>query len=116
MKAKSEQKDIHVTQLKDWTEPDEAGMINVPDELIPLFNKIGHQFRLHTISGKNEVLSIAHCVWNAEQFFQARIEYWEKAAIDKDMRVAELISENERLKKQIMAEHFTSTAQPEASI
>lgn len=58
---------------KDWTEPigDE---INVPDELMPLFNKVGMQLRFHTISGKNEVITIAHIVEKSRKFFSEHKE------------------------------------------
>jgi hypothetical protein len=54
--------------MKDWTEVKE-GIIDVPDELMPLFNKVGTQLRFHTISGKTEVETIAHIIWNAQKFF-----------------------------------------------
>jgi hypothetical protein len=41
-----------------WTEPTKEGVINVPDLLDPLLNKLGMQMRLHTISGKNEVQTV----------------------------------------------------------
>ena len=53
---------------KNWTEVVDDH-INVPDELMPLFNKVGMQIRFHTISGKTEVTTIAHIVENARQFF-----------------------------------------------
>ena len=56
-------------QIKDWTEPDDKGNIEVPDELMPLYNQIGMQLRFHTISGKNEILTIAHMVQCAQEFF-----------------------------------------------
>jgi len=55
----------------DWTAV-EGGQINIPDELMPLFNNIGMQLRFHTISGKNEVLTIAHMVRKAELFFHKK--------------------------------------------
>ncbi len=55
--------------MKDWTEPIN-GSIDVPDELMPLFNKIGMQIRFHTISGKNEVVTIAHIIKAAQKFFE----------------------------------------------
>ncbi len=51
-----------------WTEPinDE---INVPDDLMPLFNKVGFQIRFYTISGKNEIITIADIVEISRKFF-----------------------------------------------
>lgn len=37
---------------------------------MPLFNKVGMQIRFHTFSGKNEMLTIAHIVEKARQFFK----------------------------------------------
>lgn len=62
---KTEFKDLE----NDWSIPDSDGNIDVPDRLMPLFNKVGFQLRFHTISGKNEVLTIAHIVQMAEKFF-----------------------------------------------
>ena len=62
-----------MSNTKEWTTPNENDEIDVPDELMPLFNQIGTQIRLHTISGKNEILTVAHCVRNAQKFFQSRI-------------------------------------------
>ena len=47
-------------ELKDWTTPDKDDNIDVPDELMPLFNKIGMQLKFYTISGKNEIATIAY--------------------------------------------------------
>jgi hypothetical protein len=58
--------------MENWNKADENGDIDVPDELMPLFNKIGMQFRLYTISGKNEIQAIADCVYIAEKFFKEK--------------------------------------------
>lgn len=65
-----------VEEASDWTES--GGTINVPDHLMPLFNKIGTQIRFHTISGKNENLTIAHIIRISELSFQSRIAELEK--------------------------------------
>jgi hypothetical protein len=59
---------------KDWSVPDEKEMINVPDELEPLFNKIGFQFRFVEFGIKNQVIAVAHVVQAAEEFF-TNVEY-----------------------------------------
>lgn len=59
-------KDLH-----DWTNPDEKGIIHVPDELDELTNMIATQLRFHTISGKSEGMTIAHIAFNAQKFFAA---------------------------------------------
>jgi hypothetical protein len=59
---------ITMNTKTDWTEVKD-GNIEVPDHLMPLFNKIGIQMRLHTISGKNEMLTICHILRHAELFF-----------------------------------------------
>jgi hypothetical protein len=74
---------------KDWSIPDENNVIHVPDELDELFNKVGTQIRFHTISGKNEVLTVAHIVQHAEAYA--------------DKRNAELKTENEKLRSLIDA-------------
>ena len=53
---------------ENWTKPikDE---IDVPDILMPLFNKVGIQLRFHKISGKNEIVTIADIVEISRQFF-----------------------------------------------
>ncbi len=51
-----------------WTEV-KNNSIDVPDELMPLFNKVGMQLRLHTISGRSKVTTIAHIVEQSRQFF-----------------------------------------------
>lgn len=65
---------------KDWTEIKDE-QIDIPDELMPLFNKIGMQLRFHTISGKSEVLTIAHILRKAEEFFH-KFYLAEKPIID----------------------------------
>ena len=52
----------------DWTKV-EDNQIELPDHLDPLLNKIGMQVRFHTLSGKNELLTICHIVRIAEEFF-----------------------------------------------
>jgi hypothetical protein len=58
---------------EDWSIPvsnEEGGeSIIVPDYLSPLFNKLGMQMQFHKYSGKNEVLTVAHMVQMAEEFF-----------------------------------------------
>jgi len=56
-------------EIKDWTIPDEKGVIHVPDELDALINKIGFQIRFLTISGKDESQTIADIAWIAQQYF-----------------------------------------------
>jgi hypothetical protein len=57
-------------EKKDWSFSDENGMINVPEHLDALINKIGTQLRFHTISGKNEVHTVVDMVWIAERYFK----------------------------------------------
>lgn len=54
---------------KDWTIPD-GDCIDVPDKLMPLFNKVGMQMRFCLISGKNEIHTIADIVEVSRQFFE----------------------------------------------
>ncbi len=61
-------------QSKHWSEADESGVINVPDYLDNLINKVGMQIRFHTISGKNEVQTVCDIVAIAEKFFKDHYE------------------------------------------
>jgi hypothetical protein len=55
---------------KDWnTDGDDKGDVEIPDELMPLFNKLGMQLRFHTISDKPEAGAILDMVWIAQKFF-----------------------------------------------
>ncbi len=56
------------TPIEDWCKEDD-GSIDVPDNLMPLFNKLGMQLRFHTISGKDEMATICSMVWIAQKFF-----------------------------------------------
>lgn len=58
----------------DWSIPDENDNIQVPDELAPLFNKVATQLRFHTISGKSEVITVAHIVQHAAEYAEAYAE------------------------------------------
>jgi hypothetical protein len=62
----------------DYPQPDENGEIDIPDELMPLFNKLGNQMCFHKISGKNEVLTIAHMVFISREFFEKHPELLRK--------------------------------------
>ena len=54
---------------ENWVEPIDDS-IDVPDVLMPLFNKVGMQIKFHTISGENEILTIARIVEVSRQFFR----------------------------------------------
>ena len=54
---------------KDWTTP-VNGAIDVPDALMPLFNKVGMQMKFYRLSGKNEVVTIADIVELSRRFFK----------------------------------------------
>jgi hypothetical protein len=57
-----------------WTEPKD-GVLDVPDCLMPLFNKIGMQIRFHTFSGKDEIITIAHILEASRKFFSNNPQY-----------------------------------------
>lgn len=59
---------------KDWSIPDAGGIIDIPDRLEGLFNKIGMQIKFHTISDKNEVLTVAHITQHADSFARSQAE------------------------------------------
>lgn len=50
-----------------------GGNLYVPEELSPLFNKVATQIRFHTISGKNEVMTVGDIVSIAQTFFERRM-------------------------------------------
>ena len=62
-----------MNSIKDWTDPkkneDGTEYIDVPDELMTLFNQVGFQLRLHTITGKEEVKTVASIIYLAQRFF-----------------------------------------------
>ena len=72
-KCKEFIKDMNIDNKKvinpEWTKPIDD-TIDVPDELMPLFNKVGMQVKLMTISGKNEVQTIADIVELSRKFFK----------------------------------------------
>ncbi len=53
----------------DWNKADKNGTINITDEYDKLFNQIGMQMQLVTISGKNKVQATADILRLAEKFF-----------------------------------------------
>ena len=57
---------------KDWSIPDAGGIIDVPDRLQSLFNNIGMQIKLHTVSDKNEVITVAHITQHADSFARSQ--------------------------------------------
>lgn len=59
-----------MSEKEDWSTSDDKGIIHMPDYLDKLYNSIGMQLRFHTISGKNEMETIAHMVSLAEDFFR----------------------------------------------
>ena len=67
---------------KDWSIPDAGGIIDVPDHLQELFNNIGMQIKLHTISEKNEVLTVAHITQHAEQHAKEAVEKFARELIE----------------------------------
>ena len=54
--------------IEDWNNLVD-GVIDVPDELDPLLNKLGMQLRFHTISGKGEDETVCSMVAIAQKFF-----------------------------------------------
>jgi len=57
-------------ETKNWSIPDEKGIVNVPDELEALVNYVGMQLRFHTISGKTENATIVSIVYKSQKFFE----------------------------------------------
>lgn len=57
-------------EITDWNKADKNGTMHIPDELDKIFNRVGMQLRFHTISGKNEVQTIADIVHSCQEFFK----------------------------------------------
>ncbi len=53
----------------DWCNPDANGNIDVPDDLVPLLNKLAHHLRCYTISGESEAMTLCRMVAVAEKYF-----------------------------------------------
>lgn len=65
----------NVFKITDWNKPDKDGFVNVPDELDPLVNYFGHQFRFYTISQAiSEPQAVLNMVAKAQKFFSQRHE------------------------------------------
>ena len=79
-KCKEFVKDMNLDNKKvinpEWTKPIDD-TIDVPDELMPLFNKVGIQVKLMIISGKNEVQTIADIVELSRKFFKDKLNLLE---------------------------------------
>lgn len=60
---------IASTPLTKWNVADKDGIINVPDHLDALVNKIGFQFRFVTLSNKNELQAVCDTAFIAQKFF-----------------------------------------------
>lgn len=54
----------------EFLQPDEKGSIYLPDHLDGLFNRLATQLRFHTISGKDEVMTLVHMCQIAEDYFK----------------------------------------------
>lgn len=56
--------------MKDWNcQPKRNRLVGVPDELLPLLNKIVMQMRFHTISDKGERLTAIHILKINQEYF-----------------------------------------------
>lgn len=74
------------TAEKDWTTPDENGILHIPDRLDDVFNRLGHYLRVHTISGHNEIEVIAYMTRFCDEYASQKCKA--------------LQEENERLKER----------------
>ncbi|MBC7486069.1 MAG: hypothetical protein H7282_04900 [Cytophagaceae bacterium] len=63
-----------MSEKADWTVADKDGTINIPDELAPLFNKLGFQMRFVLLSDKNEIQAVVDMCWLAQKFFSEHPE------------------------------------------
>jgi Skp family chaperone for outer membrane proteins len=85
-----------------WTEPVD-GMINVPDRLDKLFNRLATQLRFHTISGKGEVETIADMVAIADDHAASQTE-----ALRKELEFEKSVANAQVKINQELAEEFSS--------
>ena len=58
-----------------WNKADENGIINVPDELDGLINKVGMQFNFVQFSGKNQNQAICDIVKGCQDFFEKQTQW-----------------------------------------
>lgn len=65
---------METKEKPNWTEPNKDGNYNIPNELEPLFNKLGMQIRFHTISGKNELQTVVDMTSIADEFYSKKID------------------------------------------
>jgi hypothetical protein len=64
--------------MKMYEYDEEKGIVDVPDELMPLFNKIGIQFNFVALSDKNEMLAVCDTMQVAYNFFKENKHLLEK--------------------------------------
>jgi predicted nuclease with TOPRIM domain len=62
---------LDLMSKENWTQPVD-GVINVPDRLDKLFNRLGTQLRFHTISGKGEAETVASMTKIADDHAEER--------------------------------------------
>lgn len=60
--------------MSSWNKPTPEGIIEVPDELDPLINKVGMQIGFLTISGKSTNQTICDIVYICQRFFRENPE------------------------------------------
>ncbi len=66
---------------KKWYDIDEdSKTMEIPDEIMPLFNKISMQIAFYEHSDKNRNLTIAHIIGNAQEFFTVKPSEAQKKA------------------------------------
>lgn len=78
---------------QNWNKPDKDGNIHVPEELKPLFNKLGMQLRFHSISCKNEVQTLADMTFIADEFFSEKINAIDEIVYEKIKTQEEIIKD-----------------------
>ena len=73
---------IMVKEKQNWNKADKDGNINVPDYLDGMVNKVGNQFNLVRLSGKNEIQAICDITRGFEKFYNERNKNILQALID----------------------------------
>jgi hypothetical protein len=78
---------------QNWTKPDKDSNIHVPEELKPLFNKLGTQLEFYNIKVKNEVQTLADMTFIADEFYSEKINAIDEIVSEKINTQEEIIKD-----------------------
>ena len=86
---------------QNWTKPDKNGNIHVPEELKPLFNKLGTQLEFYNIRVKNEVQTLADMTFIADEFYSEKINAIDEIVSEKIDTQQEIINNQQETIKDL---------------